>query len=182
MKERNVVPSGMAGFLWKIPAVPFWVGPEVCVGRGNTTSSVSDVRLDPFGGGENRIYKTDFQRKLFYGALIRFAYQFYQEYLVYLSAGVDHSQFSIKRTLHHQATVPATSIQRTKNMNGTVFGLGVEKNFNQFIVGFDIKMIQYRKYNVVDDVRVAHGVDPAFLNFPVQPKIRMFSLRVAYRF
>ena len=182
MLEKNAVVSLMTGFLWKIPTLPLLIGPEIYAGRGNALSAVKDVRLDPFVGGENRLYSTDFQRKSFYGILMRVGYQFCEKYLVSLSLGIDRSQFSIERSLHYDGTVPATLIKRTPWLNGVVLGVGLERIFNQFIVGLDCRMIQYRKYNSVDNVDVAAGVTPAFLNFSVQPKITMVSLRVSYRF
>lgn len=179
--ERSAVSSGIIGFLWKIPTFPILIGPEIFVGSGSTTSSFSDVRFDPISG-ESRYYMTDFQRKLFSGALIRLGYQFCERYLTYLSFGFERGQFSIKRTLHHEQNVLATSIKRTKALTGTVLGIGIERSFDQFIVGFDFKAIQYRTYNSIDNVQVGPGVTPAFLNFSVQPKIKMFSLRIAYRF
>lgn len=182
MSEKRAVGSLIAGFLWKIPRVPIFIGPEVYVGSGGATSSFSDVRLDPFGADENRYYNTEFQRKLFAGALMRLGYQFCERYLAYLSFGLDRSQFSIKRALHHEQAVPATTVKRTKTLSGPMFGIGLERIFDQFVVGFDFKTIQYQKYNSNDDVRVARRVTPAFLNFSVRPKIKIFSLRVSYRF
>lgn len=185
LSERSGIGSAMAGFLWKIPNVPIMMGPEIYIGRGSTASSFSDTRLDPFNNApnfESRNYTTDFQRKFFSGILMRFGYHFCEKYLTYLSLGFDRSQFFIKRTLHHQIGVETTAVKRTKTLNGTVLGIGLERAFDQFIVGFDFKAIQYRTYNSVDNVLVAPGVTPAFLNFSVQPKIKMFSLRIAYRF
>lgn len=184
MSERSGIGSLMAGFLWKVPNFPVLMGPEIYIGRGSTASSFSDVRLDPFNLAlrEARYYTTDFQRKLFSGVLIRAGYQFCEKYLAYLSFGFDRCQFSIKRALRHEQAVATTMVNRTKTLNGVVFGIGLEQTFDQFIVGFDFKAIQYRTYNSVDNVQVAPGVTPAFLNFSVQPKIKMFSLRISYRF
>ena len=182
MSERSGIGSLMAGFLWKVPNFPVLMGPEIYIGRGNTASSFSDIRLDPFNNIETRYYTTDFQRKLFSGALMRFGYQFSEKYLAYLTLGFDRSQFCIKRTLRHEAAVPTTMVKRTKALNGMVFGLGLERAFDQFIVGFDFKTIQYQTYNSNDNVQVNPGGRPAFLNFSVQPKIKMYSLRISYRF
>jgi hypothetical protein len=182
MSERSGIGSMMTGFLWKIPNVPLLIGPEIYIGRGSTASSFSDMRLDPLHNVEIRYYTTDFQRKLFSGILIRAGYQFCEKYLAYLSFGFDRSQFCIIRTLRHEAAVPTTMVKSTKTLNGIVFGLGLERTFDQFVVGFDFKAIQYRTYNSIDNVQVNPGVRPAFFNFSVQPKIKMFSLRIAYRF
>ena len=185
LSERSGIGSLMAGFLWKVPNFPVLMGPEIYIGRGSTASSFSDTRLDPFNlppNLETRYYTTDFQRKLFSGVLMRFGYQFCEKYLAYLSFGFDHSQFCIKRMLQYQIGVPTTFIKKTKALNGIVYGIGLERNFDQFIVGFDFKAIQYRTYSGSDIVQALPGVRPAFLNFSVRPKIKMFSLRISYRF
>jgi hypothetical protein len=182
ISEKNAVVSIMAGFWWKMPRVPLLIGPEIYLGRGNTLSSVKDTRSDPFVPGFFRTYSTDFQRKLFGGAVIRLGYQFCENYLAYLSFGADRSQFSLERAFRYNDDVPGTLIKKTKGLNGAVFGAGLEKSVDKFIVGIDCRVIQYRRYNSVDPLQVSPGNEPASINFSLKPTIINLSLRVAYRF
>jgi hypothetical protein len=174
--ENNSTISVVGGFLWKFPPLPILMGPEVYFGRGNAMSSVTATTQDGVG---NRYYSTDFQRKFFYGGLIRVGYLFCPDLLGSLSLGIDRSQFLTKRTL-------ATNlINRTKGFNGVSFGCGLEKHFGHFGFGLDVKLIQYRRQRTTDPVTlgvVQLGAVQSDLSFSVRPIIYSAALRFCYLF
>lgn len=181
MTENNPSLSGMAGFVWKLPSVPVMMGPEVFLGRGTTLSSLKDTRLDTTP--ENRFYMTDFQRKTFYGALVRLGFQFCQTYFTYLSVGVDRAQFSITRAIaNDQGNVPTTRAQYTKWFNGFLLGVGFEKTIASLKVGIDLRMVNYRKRSFGDSMNVAPGIAPALLSFSARPVVYSAGLRISYLF
>lgn len=181
MFENNPTLSAMTGVLWKIPSLPVLIGPELFLGRGATLSSVKDTRLDLVP--ETRFYTTDFQRKLFYGALVRLGYQFCTDYLTYLSVGYDRSQFLISRAItNDQVNQPTTMTQYTKWFNGFLLGLGLEKKIASLIVGVDLRMVKYRRRKFVDNMNVPQGIGPGFLSFSVRPIIYTVGLRLSYQF
>jgi hypothetical protein len=171
--ENNSTVSAVGGFLWKFPPLPIWMGPEIYLGRGNALSSVTATTPDALGN--NRYYSTDFQRKFFYGGLIRVAYFFCPDLLGSASLGIDRSQFLTKRTLN------TNLINRTKGFNGFLFGLGLEKHFGHLGFGFDLKLIQYRRQLTSDPVNLAAGA-AGDLNFSVRPVVYSAALRLCYLF
>ena len=179
MLENNATVSFIAGFLWKFPPLPLLMGPEFYFGRGNALSNVTDIRRDP-AGVNNRFYSTDFQRKFFYGGLIRVGYQFCRDYLISFALGIDRSQFLTKRVLVLVPTIIPTIVQRTKGFNGFLYGLGFEKHFEHIIVGLDLKLIQYRRQLTQDDFTLPTG--PASTNLSVRPVLYSAALRFCYRF
>ncbi|MGV8949417.1 MAG: hypothetical protein ACOH2E_08710 [Candidatus Paracaedibacter sp.] len=172
MLENNSTISIVGGFLWKLPPLPILMGPEVYFGRGNATSSVTATTRDALGN--NRYYSTDFQRKFFYGGLIRVGYLFCPDLLGILSLGIDRSQFLTKRTL------TTNSISRTKGFNGFSLGGGLEKHFGHFGFGVDFKLIQYRRQLTSDPV-VLNAVKRD-LTFSVRPIVYSAALRFCYLF
>ncbi len=155
------------------------MGAEGYFGRGNALSSVRDTRA---AGANNRFYSTDFQRKFFYGGLLRVACEFCPSYLASFSLGIDRSQFLTKRILTFDPTVTTTFVSRTKGFNGVLFGLGFEKHFGHFGVGLDLKMIQYRRQQTADPVAVPAGQGPATMNFSIRPIIYSAAFRLCYVF
>jgi len=181
MLENNGNLSFVGGFLFGPPAESMRIGPEFFFGRGNALSNVSDARQTP-DGLNNRFYSTDFQRKFFYGGLIRVGYLFCEKYFPSLSFGIDRSQFRTKRILaldpgpNRQATV----IDRTKGFNGFLFGIGFERHFKHLILGVDLKLIQYRRQSNDDSVVIANS--PAASRLSVRPVMYTAGLRLCYRF
>jgi hypothetical protein len=172
MLENNSTISLVGGFLWKFPPLPILMGPEVYLGRGNAMSSFTATTQDALGN--NRYYSTDFQRKFFYGGLIRVGYLFCPDLLGSLSLGLDRSQFLTKRTL------TTNFINRTKGFNGVSLGAGVEKHFGHFGFGLDVKLIQYRRQLTSDRVGAVAGAGD--LNFSVRPIVYSAALRFCYLF
>jgi len=170
--ENNSTISAVGGFLWKFPPLPIWMGMEAYLGRGNALSSVTATTPDALGN--NRYYSTDFQRKFFYGGLIRVGHFFCPDLLGAISLGIDRSQFLTKRALN------ANIINRTKGFNGFLFGLGVEKHYGHLGVGLDLKLIQYRRQLTSDPVDLAAGA--GHLNFSVRPVMYSVALRLCYLF
>jgi len=174
MLDNATAVAVMGGFLWKFPPLPLWMGPEVYLGRGGNFSSIRDARVV---AGANRYYATDFQRKLFYGALLRVGPHFCDHYFAYLSLGLDTGYFTTTRVL---ATSQSSLIKKTRSFNGLSYGFGIERQVSKVNVGFDLKLIQYRRQITDDGVPLATG--PAILRFTVRPIIYSASLRVSYRF
>lgn len=179
MLENNATLTFLGGFLWKLPTLPVVMGPEFFFGRGNASSNVTDTRLDP-GGVNYRFYSTDFQRKFFYGGLIRIGHNFCDDYVVSLSFGIDRSQFLTKRILALDPLAKATVIRRTKGFNGFLYGVGLERRFKHVIVGIDLKLTQYRRQLTEDPVRITTG--PANTQLSVRPIIYSAGIRLCYRF
>ena len=170
MLENNSTVSFVAGFLGTMPEGPILIGPEFFFGRGNATSNVTqaDVALNQ--------YYTDFQRKFFFGGLIRAGYEFYKNYLITLALGIDRSQFSTKR-IYVPVGAGANFVQRTKSLNGFLYGVGFEKHFKNIIIGLDLKLTQYRR-RLTQDI-----VSPTItMHFSVRPIIYSAGLRICYRF
>ena len=132
MKGNNAVVSALAGFLSKISTTSFYIGPELYVGRGNTKDSLNNTHagIQPtLGGGYNVYYSTSIQRKYFYGALIRLGYKFCNTYLGSVSIGIERGQFLRKRVSdNYNPDALPTTINKTKNINGFLLGVGLEKN------------------------------------------------------
>jgi len=180
MLENNAYLSFVTGFLWKLPPLPLLIGPEFYFGRGNTRSTVTDtVQKDP-NNGNYRLYSADYARKFFYGALLRVGYQFCRDYLVAFSLGIDRSQFNMRRYFAIAPTVPPTVINRTRGINGIVFGLGLERHFKNFLFGIDFKLIQFRRQQTQDNVPVANAVASSIMF--VRPIMYVAGLRLAYVF
>jgi hypothetical protein len=179
MLENNGYLSFVGGFLWKFPPLPIYIGPEVYLGRGNARSTVTDSNhVDNLGN--NRFYSTDYARKLFYGALMRIAYEFCPKYFASFSLGFDRSQFQIRRYFSLDPLVPATIINRTRTLNGYIIGFGLDKFFKQFVVGLEFKVIQYRRQQITDSITITNA--PASSNLAVRPVIYHAGIRLAYKF
>jgi len=179
MLENNGNLSFVGGFLIGPYSESIRIGPEFFFGRGNALSNVSDTRLDP-AGAINRFYSTDFQRKFFYGGLVRIGYLFCEKYFLSLSIGIDRSQFRTKRIFALDPNFVANVIDRTKGFNGFLFGVGFEKLFKNFIIGIDFKLIQYRRQSN-DDSLVITNI-PASSNLSIRPVMYTTGIRLCYRF
>ncbi|MBX9804964.1 MAG: hypothetical protein K2Y18_04320 [Alphaproteobacteria bacterium] len=178
--ENNGVVSAIGGFLWKFPPLPVLMGIEGYIGRGNSLSSVIDIRAD-LGGVNNRYYSTDILRKVFYGGLVRIGYLFCQDNFLYVSLGLDRSQFTTKRVLTNQpAPTLSNIINRTRGYNGFLFGFGFEKHIGHFVVGAELRNIQYKRQNPSDDVIIPPNVGSLSMSF--RPIIYSALVRFAYRF
>lgn len=183
MQENNSTISAVGGFWWKLPPLPVLLGPEVYFGRGNALSNVSANSLD--AAGNSRLYSTDFQRKFFYGGLIRIGYLFCPDFLGSFSLGIDRSQFLTKRILTNSPAAPIavlpTIITRTRGLNGFIFGMGLEKHFGHLGVGLDLKFIQYRRQLTMDKVNAPVG-QSGIINLSVRPIIYSAAIRLCYLF
>lgn len=183
MKDDNITLSAMAGFLWQVSNLPIMIGPELYVGRGSTISSFNDTRKDT--ANLNRFYKTDFQRKAFWGGLARVGYNFYKDYLAYLSGGYEGGQFSIASVITNDPeNVTTTQTHHTKWFNGFSYGLGVEKRMACFKVGVDLRAVQYGRKTFVNSMNVnaTNGVLPASFRISLRPIIYTGALRISYLF
>lgn len=172
MLENNSTLSFVGGFLWKFPPLDILMGPEFFFGRGNAGSSFF------FNDTANNSYSNNFQRKFFYGGLIRVGSDFCHNYFTWFSVGIDRSQFMTKRVLTLAVAPIGTYLaSRTKGFNGVLIGLGIERSFKNVIVGLDLKRIQYKRQLPTDDF--GNG---ASLFLSVRPVIYSAAIRLCHRF
>ncbi|MBM3632126.1 MAG: hypothetical protein FJX03_00235 [Alphaproteobacteria bacterium] len=179
--ENSGTVSFMGGMMWRLNPLPIYMGPEFYVGRGSALSSLVDTRPDSTTTN-SRVYSTDFQRKLFFGGQLRTGFFFCKNYLASFSFGIDRSFFLTKRVLAFdaRAAVSPTLVNRTKGFNGLLFGLGLEKHWNHFLVGLDVKLIRFRSQT--NDVSLPIATSPAVSNFTVRPVLYSIGLRMGYKF
>ena len=179
--ENSGTISFIGGMMWRLNPLPIYMGPEFYVGRGSALSSLVDTRPDSTTTN-SRVYSTDFQRKLFFGGQLRAGFFFCKNYLASFSIGIDRSFFLTKRILAFdaRAAVQPVLVNRTKGFNGLLFGLGLEKHWNHFLVGIDVKLIRFRSQT--NDVSLPIATSPAVSNFTARPVLYSIGLRLGYKF
>lgn len=183
--NADIALSGIAGFLWKIPNLPFSIGPEVYLGQGNGRDLIKNTYRDNLAA-ETRTYSAELKRKLFYGFIVRAGWNFWKDYFGFLSLGIDSSQFMADRLMITDTNningSNSNTLRKTKRLSGTVMGIGFEKRFGSLCVGIDLKRIAYKSQRLFDTLNPDPGINPNQLAFSVRPKIYSLSLRLSYLF
>jgi hypothetical protein len=64
-----------------------------------------------------------------------------------------------------------------------IWGFGIEKEFNCYRIGADVRFVQYRKTNLSNPTDSADAVHaPETINSTFKPKIARISVRFSYLF
>ncbi|MBX9804381.1 MAG: hypothetical protein K2Y18_01360 [Alphaproteobacteria bacterium] len=185
--NKGTVITGMTGILWNIPTLPFYLAPEIYIGKGDRESTFRVNYVDNFPvPADNRTYSSLLQRKSFYGALLKAGYKFYQTYTVYISAGLDVGNFSITRSMTKDVGIPDTNtstVRTNKSFTGLLWGIGFEKQMGSFKVSLDFKGVNYGRKNFVDAITTTNGTPGlTTLGYTAKPKIYAGSIGFAYLF
>lgn len=182
MSENNVATSVLAGALGRFSPLPIAIGSEVYFGKSNTLSKIADVRQDNNIPPVNIYYSAGIQRKLYYGALLKVGYEFYQDYLASFLVGVERGQFEVSKALTYDPENTSAILRgKTKWASGLVLGVNLEKKIGDFNVGLDLKHIQYNRCSFIDTIE-----DPllgsSVLELSSRPQVFSTALRISYLF
>ncbi len=190
--SKNGYYSAFGGMTWNIPDTSLFLGPEIYVGRSNTQienriTVPDDVNL------VNRVMQTSISASNFIGGSIQAGCKLPAQLRAYVLLGVESSQFRyttfyVPRS-HNALTggvspdIPPASFAATKWLSGFSWGFGLEKEFNSFRLGGDIRLIHYRELKasyVTDSADAIHSLETISNAF--KPKNIRFSIRWTYLF
>lgn len=189
--SKNGLYSAFGGFTWNIPSIPFFLGPEIYIGRSNTEIE-NRITIPEVGTLTNRSMQTSIQSSNFIGGSLQVGAHLPMQSRAYVLMGLDSSQFRYTTFYVPRSNLglggagpdlAASSFATKKWKSGFIWGFGLEKEFKCFRVGGEIRFIQYRELKVsynTDSADAVHSLET--INNAFKPKIIRFSLRASYLF
>lgn len=169
---------GMAGFLWSIPNTPILIGPEIYCGR-STVEHNKDFQQYSGAAIAFQAYQNRFQRKMYWGGNIRIGLPIQNNFLIYVSGGLESANFQNTVTFVQNPVATAPEfVNFGKWMNGARFAVGVEKKIDRFKVGLDLSMVKFGSFSVSRPTNYPTNI----LDLKIKPKIYALSARISYVF
>ncbi|MBM3468958.1 MAG: hypothetical protein FJX71_05965 [Alphaproteobacteria bacterium] len=181
--------SLFAGFTSDIPGVPIFLGPEIYLGRSDSESQYKQSVLDP-NTGANRAMQTSIRQSYFYGLSVQAGVHLPYQTRAYALLGCDASQFQYQTFYVPRSAAllaaPANDLSpptfsASKTLKGFMWGFGVEKNWNSFRVGADIRFINYSRLKVSYITPSGDGTNDIITN-AFKPRNIRAMVRLSYLF
>lgn len=192
MSDHALTGHVFAGVLWNIPRSCFFVGPELMGGWGNISQRLQKKRYIDRSETE-KSFDATLQRRMNWSAVMRFGVMFPKNYRVYALAGVSREQFRYMVNYHYSSDpdvhIPTQFSRQTKWTTGAVWGIGIEKEIQDFRVGLETRFTQNRtlKYSHVlkaeSDWDAINGSRyPENLNAQIRARNVSIFLKISYAF
>lgn len=180
------------GFTWDVPNIPLFFGPEIYLGRGSTTT---DLKQTVFEVDNNlkRTLSASIRQSTFWGGSLQIGVDFQGKLRPYLLFGIDKSAFEYTGIYVPRseaaldilaggagaADLPDTLLKTRKRLRAFFWGVGIEKQFNNWRLGADVRVMRYKE---LKSSYKAITVDPETLFASFKPNNVRFGLKASYLF
>jgi|GEM_PF-3309723 len=190
--NNNGYYSAHVGFTWDVPNIPLFFGPEIYLGRGSATT---DLKQTVFEVDNNlkRTLSASISQSWFWGGSLQIGVDYQKKLRPYLLFGIDKSAFEYTGTYipRSEAAIdlilgnpevldlPNTLLKTRKWLRAFFWGVGIEKQFNNWRIGADVRMMRYKE---LKSAYKAITVDPETLFSSFKPNNIRFGLKASYLF
>lgn len=189
--NNNGYYSAHVGLTWDVPNVPLFFGPEIYLGRGNTTTSLKQTVFE-IDNNLKRTLSASISQSSFWGGSLQIGLNYQGKLRPYLLFGIDKSVFEYTGTYtpRSEAAIDLilgnpgidlsdTFLKTRKWLRAFFWGGGIEKQFNNWRIGADVRVMRYKD---LKSAYKATTVDPETLFSSFKPNNIRFGLKASYLF